>query len=180
MDRASTLRETGRHLARKGTIVMAELEGIFSESTETFPLGVKRFYAEDDEIAVVVSTGDMSHGAIDEWVDVMTDTIQQRVDVQQPVFMLTTSAVEEQGFSRYAQKRVEGVLNAVPNNFPVYAAMVFPPGIISQFVSVFLNSMMRRSAKQIRAEMFTDREHAITWLNHMRARHNETIINQAV
>ena len=138
---------------------------------EVFPLGVRRYTIDDGEIAVVVSTGDMAPKAIDEWAQVMIDTIQRRVATGLPVYMITESSAGEHGFSRYARARVEDIQNSVPSDYPIYAAMLFPKGIVSQFVGTFVNTVMRMRATKVQNRMFSSRDEALRWLYDVQSRH---------
>ena len=88
------------------------------------------------------------------------------------MYVLSDTSSHRQGFSNYARKRIMDIHGALPQDVDVYGAMLLPASVMAQFVSIFLQNLMRITSKRLHARSFTDREAALSWLNQMREIHS--------
>ena len=149
---------------------MASLTDSDATGLTIYPLGVRRYYREDGEIAVIVGTGNMTRKTFDEFVSALQDAISKRVATGLPVYIIGDVSNKDQELSNYARRKLSAFHDSLPDNVPVYGAMIVPMTVMAQDTTMYVESLLRMTSKRVEARMFTNLEPAIAWLNEMRAR----------
>lgn len=133
------------------------------QNTYIAAYGTRREWRDENRIAVIVGTGRMDRVVIDEWADLVIETIQHW-PLPGPIPLLIDLTAENQGFTPYAAKRTEDVYEAVPAGRVVFGAIVLPPGIINSLVSLFVRRQHSKAGRIIE-RVFTSHADALEWLH---------------
>lgn len=133
----------------------------------TAPHGTRREWLMDETdlapIAVIIGTGQMERAVIDEWADLVIETILTWPPERRPISLLLDLTSDTQGFTPYARKRAEEVYDAVPAGGIVYGAIVIRAGIINSIISLFVRRHQSK-AGEIYERVFTALDDALAWL----------------
>lgn len=80
--------------------------------------GHQLLWLDDGRIALIRGAGDMSRPAIDDWAQLVLDTIRQ-FPPNMAVCILNDLTHPEQGFTPYAQERVKQLYHHIPTDRPI-------------------------------------------------------------
>lgn len=131
---------------------------------ETYDFGIERYYLDDGKIGVIATEGDMRRAAMDMWAEVCIDLLKTWPPGQ-PVYAILKLDGPKQGFTNYARQRSYNVIEAMPNDTPVYAALILKDSLVTRIMSGFLATVRR--GKRRRERIFADFDEAYNWLKEM-------------
>jgi hypothetical protein len=134
-----------------------------SDSTiETYEYGITRQWLDGGRIAQITTQGDMTRGAVDQWAELVIDTVRTWPD-DGPIFLLEDLSHRYQGFTHYARQRAEDTYRSLKEGQRGYLALILRHSIIMQIISLFLR---RRPPGPgiIEERIFTSYDEALRWL----------------
>jgi|GEM_PF-2557698 hypothetical protein len=133
---------------------------------EAYPYGTQR-YALDDGIRVVVGSGDMRRHSVDEWTEVMTQTINTFPHPTHTLLLLDLTH-PNQGFTPYSRIKASEIVDNIQPGRTVVIALLFRDSIINNIVMIFMNRIVMMRQSKILFKTFLRREQAVAWLREKR------------
>lgn len=138
------------------------------EGVQTYPYGTQRYFLDDAGIVVVVGSGDMRRPGVDEWAEVMTDTINTFPNPAR-TFMLLDLTHPDQGFTPYSRVKASEVASRIQAGRTLIIALLFDNSILNNIVAIFMNRIvMMMMQSRLLFKTFLDREQALAWLREKR------------
>jgi hypothetical protein len=125
---------------------------------ENFEFGIRRY--QEGEIIIIESEGNMSRNALDVWTDVVLTSIPQ---VKDTAYYLIDLSHPNQGITPYSSSKTQEIMEAIPPEMPVYAAVVLRESILTQMIIRILRPYFR-NLKNMDMRFFVSREQAMVWL----------------
>lgn len=119
------------------------------------------YWVEDGRIAVIRGAGDMSRLAIDDWARLVLDTLYT-FPTDRPICILNDLTHPDQGFTPYAQERVKDLYRNIPQDRPIYSAIVLRDGFINRIISIFVRRWVKPA--NVTERIFLHMEEALEWL----------------
>lgn len=131
---------------------------------ENYPYGTRRYSLDDDSIVVIEGAGSVARSAVDEWANVMIDSIQHYR------YILSDNTNRAQGFSPYLRLRAEDIYQTLPNDRQTVGAFIFGHHFMFRLMGLIAQRMLAAN-KPVSIKLFTEREKALEWLRQQRETH---------
>ncbi|HLA45573.1 MAG TPA: hypothetical protein VJZ27_19145 [Aggregatilineales bacterium] len=134
------------------------------EETEHFAYGVTRMQCFDGQVVIITNRGDMSRHAIDEWFEVVYDTLDNP-SADTSIRLCLDLTHPNQGVTPYSMSRIPELyqLADVKSHVQAKIAIVFHSRMLTRiFTGIFKRIGENRAS--VREEIFLSQDDAMAWL----------------
>jgi hypothetical protein len=138
-------------------------------SIEHYDFGITREWIDDGHIAVITTQGDMRRDAVDTWVNICLDTLNNW-HTDRPILSIQNLSAKMQGLTPYSSRRSEDILAQIPPHKPCYIALILPNTFISRVIGLFMLARQRFNKDQ-ESRVFTNLGEGLDWLKEKQKLH---------
>lgn len=134
---------------------------------EHFGQGIRRYWLTT-RVVVIETDGDMSIQAVDQWAEVVVETINGYPASEPAVFLLHNLSHPNQRITPYSRQKAQSIYSRLDTHRPVYMAVVMAHPVLIQIASVLARVWLTPKAS-MQQKLFVTPEAALEWLRQKEA-----------